>query len=120
MRPYGIELRERIVTAYDNREGSIRELAERFVVAVGTVQSYLKLARTKGDLTPRPHAGGTAPLIDEAGLEHVRLLVHEKPDATEADLAEVFSRHQGVEVSRQTIGRALQRLGLTRKKNSSR
>jgi len=120
MGPYGMDLRTRIVRAYRNREGSIRELAERFAVAPGTVQDYLKLARASGTPAPRPHGGGTPPLLDQTGMETVRTLVQQKPDATERDLVEALDRQRGVKVSRQTMGRALRRLKLTRKKNTSR
>ena len=50
MRAYGLELRRRIVAAYQNGEGSLREVAERFAVAVVTVRDYLALHRTTGSL----------------------------------------------------------------------
>jgi transposase len=120
MGPYGMDLRIRIVRAYRNREGSIRELAERFAVAPGTVQEYLRLDRAHGTPAPRPHGGGTGPLLDDKALETVRVLVQQKPDATEPELVASFGRRTGVNVSRQTMGRALRRLKLTRKKNTSR
>jgi transposase len=119
MGPYAMDLRTRIVRAYRNREGSIRDLAERFAVAPGTVQDYLRLDRANGSPAPRPHGGGTQPLIDEKGMEKVRLLVQKKPDATEPELVEDLGRRHGLEVSRQTLGRALRRLKITRKKNTS-
>lgn len=120
MRAYGLELRRRIVAAYQNGEGSLREVAERFAVAVVTVRDYLALHRTTGSLEPRPHGGGIPPLIDVQGLEHVRRLVQQSPDATETELADDLARHHFIAVSRQTMGRALAQLGLTRKKNSTR
>ena len=120
MRAYGLELRGRIVAAYQNGEGSLRDIAERFAVAVGTVRDYLTLSRMTGSLEPRPHGGGVPPLLDEQGLEHVRLLVQQVPDATESELADDLARHHHIAVSRQTMGRALEQLSLTRKKNSSR
>jgi transposase len=120
MRAYGLELRGRIVAAYQNGEGSLRDIAERFAVAVGTVCDYLALHRATGNLKPRPHGGGIPPLLDAHGLEHVRRLVQQSPDATEAELADDLARYHFIAVSRQTMGRALHLLGLTRKKNSSR
>lgn len=117
---YGIELRRRIVEAYDNKEGSVRELAERFAVAPNTVQNYLNLRNRTGSLAPRAHGGGTAPLLDTRGLEQVRRLHQEAPDATEVELAGRYARRHKIKISRQTVGRALRRLGLTRKKNSAR
>ena len=55
---YTIELRRRIVRAYAQGQGSVRELAKRFAVAPNTVQNYRNLLRDTGSLAPRPHGGG--------------------------------------------------------------
>jgi transposase len=115
-----MDLRTRIVQAYRNGEGSIRELAERFAVAPGTVQDYLRLDRANGTPSPRPHGGGTRPLLDEKGLEMVRDCVQQKPDATQPELIGALVRRHGAKVSRQTMGRALRLLKITRKKNAAR
>lgn len=119
MGPYSLDLRQRIVDAYNNGEGSIRELAERFSVAPNTVQNYLTQVRATGSLAPLPHGGGVGPKIDQAGLEEVRKLVAEKNDRTLAELAQEFEQRQQVPVSIPTMHRALQRLAITRKKNAS-
>jgi transposase len=116
---HGLDLRTRIVDAYLNGEGSIREIAERFEVSPSTVQSYLKLKRSTGRLEPRPVSGGVDPLIDAKGLQEVQNLVREQPDATTDELADLFARRHFGAVSRPTMGRALQRLGITRKKKRS-
>lgn len=107
---YGIELRRRIARAYTNKEGSVRVLAKRFVVAPGTVQSYLNLLKETGSLAPRPHAGGVEPRICPRHLPEIRSLMHDMPDATVAELADAFAQRCNVEVSRQTMSRALQRI----------
>lgn len=117
---HGLDLRTRIVDAYENGEGSIREVAERFVVSPGTVQSYLKIKRATGRLDPRPVSGGIAPIIGAEGLQKVRQVVEEHPDATTEELADELARNHAIAVSRPTMGRALQRLGITRKKNATR
>lgn len=119
MGPYSLDLRQRIVDTYANGEGSIRELAERFSVAPNTVQNYLTQVRATGSLAPLPHGGGVGPKIDQAGLHEVRKLVEEKNDRTLAELAEQFEQRQQVHVSIPTMHRALQQLGITRKKNAS-
>ncbi len=113
---HGLDLRTRIVEAYENGEGSVREVAERFAVSPGTVQNYRNLKRATGRLDPRPVGGGVAPLLGAEGLQKVRQLVEEQPDATEEELADELARKHAIAVSRPTMGRALQRLGITRKK----
>jgi transposase len=117
---YGLELRKRIVESYENGEGSVREIAERFKVSPTTVQSYRKLKRTTGGLDPRPVSGGTEPILGEKELEKVRQVLEEQPDATTEELADEIARRRIGAVSRPTMGRALQRLGITRKKNTAR
>jgi transposase len=117
---HGLDLRTRIVESYENQEGSVREIAERFKVSPGTVQSYLNLKRTTGRLDPRPVSGGTKPLLGAEELEKVRQVVEEHPDATTEELADELARRHIGAVSRPTMGRALQRLGITRKKNTAR
>jgi transposase len=119
MGPYSLDLRERIVDAYHRKEGSVRELADRFSVGVNTVQRYLSLQRQTGALQPRPHTGGPPRLIDAQALQTVRALLQEKNDRTDAEYAEAFGRCTGLRVSRRTMNRTWQRLGVTRKKKPS-
>jgi transposase len=116
MRPYSEDLRERIVEAYEAGEGSVRELAKRFAVDPGTVQNYLNLKRETGDVRPRPHGGGTEPKLDAAGVQLVGTVVQEKNDRTHAEIAKELETRIQVKVSRATVWRALERLGLKRKK----
>jgi transposase len=120
MRPCGLDLRERIVKAYENGEGSVRDLAEQFEVAPKTVQSYLTLYRTTGSVAPRPRANGPRPKIDGKALDDLRSLVATSSDATLDDLADQLARRDHIVASRHTVGRALRRLNITRKKSAPR
>ena len=51
MKAYHLDLRQRIVDAYQKAEGSVRELAARFKVAPRTVQNYLNLKRETGSVS---------------------------------------------------------------------
>lgn len=82
MRPLSNDLRQRILDAVDNHEGSQRELAERFAVNPSTIVRLLQLRRQTGSAAPRPHGGGKPPTLDSEGLERLRQLVAEDPDAT--------------------------------------
>ena len=117
---YTIELRRRIVRAYAQGQGSVRELAKRFAVAPNTVQSYRNLLRDTGSLAPRPHGGGVKPRLDPQGLEEVRRLTQEMPDATLAELAKELAQRGNVGVSRATMSRALQRARRSAKKSAPR
>lgn len=116
MRPYSLDLRQRIVDAYEKGEGSIRQLAKRFEVAPNTVYDYLTRMRATGSAAPCPHGGGVTPKIDQAGLQHVRALVEEKNDRTLAELGKELAERYSLTVSRSTLARAVKGLGMTRKK----
>jgi transposase len=119
MKPYHTDLRKRIVDAYRKAEGSVRELAVRFKVAPRTVQNYLNLERETGSVEPRPHGGGAAPKLDDAGMREVRAVVEEKNDRTLAEITSELDRRCHVRVGITTVWRALDRLGITRKKRRS-
>jgi len=116
MGPYGLDLRTRIVEAHQNREGSVRELAERFAVAPNTVQNYLTLADAEGDVAPRPHGGGMPRKIDEAGERELCALLEEKSHATlvTAFIASEPLAYPDVVAIRDP--RTLERMEITRKK----
>lgn len=120
MRPYSTDLRERIVDAYHKAEGSVRELAKRFKVAPKTVQNYLNRKRETGSVEPRPHGGGPAPKLDDAGVRELRTVVEEKNDRTLDEIANELERRCKVRVGRSTVWRITERLGITRKKNATR
>src|SRR3954453_23165589 len=82
MQPLSNDLRQRILAAVDNREGSRRQIAVRFAVDVSTITRWLQLRRQTGSFDPRPHAGGKEPTLDQNALERLRKLVQETPDAT--------------------------------------
>src|SRR5436305_11898882 len=105
MQPLSNDLRERILKAVDNHEGSRRNLAARFCVNPSTITRLLQLRRQTGSFEPRPHGGGVAPTLDHDALERLRGLVEKAPDAT----LETLRQEMGVTGSRMIICRALQK-----------
>jgi transposase len=120
MRPYSKDLRLRVVQAYENHEGSMRQLAARFRLSLSCVRDLLTRYRTTGDVAPKPHGGGYPAKLNTQGLEALKTLVHAPPDATLQELGTQLSTTQQVTVSPATISRALAKLNLPRKKNISR
>jgi transposase len=116
MNPLSNDLRQRILNAVDDHEGSRRKLAARFGVDTSTITRLLQLRRQTGSFDARPHDGGTTPTLDQQGLERLRALVKEDPDATLGDLRQSL----GIRGSIMIVWRALEKLGITRKKKSPR
>ena len=114
MKPLSNDLRERILAAVDRREGSRRQIAARFSVDVSTITRLLQLRHQTGAFQPRPHAGGTEPTLDQAGLDRLQKLVEQTPDAT----LEQHKQSLGISGSIMIVWRGLEKLGITRKKKT--
>src|SRR5208337_3549125 len=63
MRPYSMDLRERVAAAIDAGEGSQRQVAKRFRVSVSFVTRLVQRRRDAGTLAPKPHGGGPRPAL---------------------------------------------------------
>lgn len=112
MRAYSTDLRQRVVAAYDAREGSQEQIAARFSASTSWVRKLLRPRRAIGSIDPLPHGGGRAPAFDDAAAARLRDAVQADDDATPAELA----RSSGVACSVPAVFRALDRLGITRRK----
>jgi transposase len=119
MNLYSLDLREKIIRAYDEKFGSQRSLASLFGVSRSFVEKLLQQRRSTGTMGPRPHAGGRQPNCDEAAVEVVRQLLREQADATLEELRARLRHQHGVWVRVSTMSRLLGRLGLPRKKRRS-
>lgn len=120
MKAYSIDLRQKIVEAYNNQEGSQRQLAKRFRVSLSFVQSLLQRYRQVGTVEPKAHGGGNPAKLSPEQLEVVEQLVAEDNDATLKELCLLLQQRTQVKVSRATMGRIVLSLKLTRKKNFAR
>jgi transposase len=116
MTPYSRDLRQRIIETARRRDGTLSQIAERFLVSVSFVTRLLQLHRTTGSVEPRPHGGGHPAVLTPEDLERLRELIRDRPDATLEECRE----HLGSSCSLATISRALSRLGLPRKKKVPR
>src|SRR3954462_1008979 len=116
MIPYSQDLRERILETVRRGDGSLRQIARRFLVSVSFVTRLLKLYRSTGSLEPRSHGGGPPPALGPEDLERLRELIRQQPDAT----LEELRQRLGASCSTMTISRALRELGLPRKKKIPR
>src|SRR3982750_2329343 len=103
MTPYSQDLRQRILDTVRRGEGSVRQIARRFLVSVSFVTRLLRTQRDTGSLHPKPHAGGTPPRPPPEDLERPRELIRQQPDATLGECRQQL----GVSCSLMTISRAL-------------
>lgn len=110
-----LDLRERIVAAYDAKEGTREEVAKRFRVSVGMVKKLLMQRSRTGDLRARyRYCGRKAKLQPEQGAR-LQALVQKEPDLTLVEIKERL----GLSCTIGAIHWVMARLGLTYKKRRS-
>ena len=107
-----MDLRQRILDAYDEGEGTRGDVARRFRVSLGMVKKLLSQRRRTGCIAPRHHLAGRKPLLVATHQREMRVLLGRKPDLTLRELRSAL----GVECSLQAIHVVLGKMGLTYKK----
>ena len=115
VRTLSLDLRERILASYDQKEGTRAEIAHRFRVSLGMVKKLLQQRTHTGDIKPRHYRSGRKALILEDHQKKMRGLLGSKPDLTLQELREAV----GLKCSLPAIHYALARIGLTYKKRRS-
>src|SRR5215210_6787864 len=116
MKAYSTDLREKLVLAYESGDSTLDEVADTFGVGRCTVARMMKLWRAGQSLAPLPHGGGYPATLDKKLLALLMSQVAVQPDATLFELAAHLKKKAKVEVHLSTLCRALQKLGLPRKK----
>ncbi|MEH2395713.1 MAG: transposase [Nostoc sp.] len=115
MKPYSIDLRQKIVKAYSEGDTSIRKVANRFGVAKSFVQKLLSINKTQDHLKPRQQGGGMKGKLD--GYESkIAAMIEQYPDATLLEYCEYWGTSYNHWISTSTMCRALQKQKLTLKK----
>jgi transposase len=115
MATLSLDLRERILAAYDRGDGTRQEIADRYDVSLGMVKKLLQQRRATGDIAPRHHRSGAKPKITPQHQKRLRRLVREHPDMTLEELRDAL----GVSCTPQAVHYALGRMGLPLKKRRS-
>jgi putative transposase len=115
-RPYSDDLREKLLEAYDQGQGSLAELAEQFCVSLGWAWK-ISASRKRTGRTERPrYRPGPKRRIDEPGLAE---LLRSHPDATLVELQAELEKKTGLRFSTQHLWRVVKRLGFRLKKSRS-
>lgn len=115
MRTISLDLRERILASYDQKEGTREEIAHRFRVSLGMVKKLLQRRRHGGDIGPRYHRCGLKPGKVAAQGQTFRQLLSRKPDMT----LEELRRATALNCTLPAIHYVLKKMGLTYKKRHS-
>ena len=115
MATLSIDIRERILAAYDRGDCTREQVAERYDVSLGMVKKLLQQRRRTGDIAPRHRFSGRKPKITAKHQKRLQRLVDKHPDMTLQELRAAI----GVECSLPAIHYALRRMGLSLKKSRS-
>jgi transposase len=115
---YSKDLRERVVMAYVAKEGSQRQLAQRFKVSLSFVQNLLRRYRINGQIEAKRRGGYQKPTIINEHLSIIQSWVEGKNDLLLRELCHRYAEHIGINVSITTMHRAVEKLGLRVKKKA--
>jgi transposase len=115
MNAYSMDLRQRVVAACDRGEETRDQVARRFGVSIAWVYKLLRRRREADTIAPKPHGGGQPPAFDAEADGRLCRAVADRPDATLEDLRQAA----GIDCGISAVHRAVERLGLPRKKSRS-
>lgn len=115
MAALSLDLRTRIVSAYDRGEGTREAIAQRFNVSLGMVKKLLQQRRRIGNLKPQHHRAGRKRTIVAEHRIAIRKLLAAKPDMTLAELREAL----GLKCTLPALHYVLADMNLTFKKRRS-
>jgi len=76
-----VDLRQRVIAAYQAKEGSQRQLAARFKVSLSFIRDRNRHYRETGTVAPKPHGGGAVAKLGTAQLPLIQALMAAQPDA---------------------------------------
>lgn len=113
---YSEDLRRCIIKGAEGGQESVRALARRFEVGKSFVSRLIQQYRETGSLSAKPHGGGEKPQIGLENLAWLKAKVVEQNDITLEELCKELEESKGINVSQSTMCRALQKIGMTRKK----
>jgi len=115
MKPLSLDLRERIVAAYEDSQTSMAVIGRQFSVSGKVVGKLVRQKRTLGTLAPQLHRCGRKPVVCGAKEVELREHLEKYPDATVLERREAL----GLNCSEKTLWQSLRKMGWRFKKNRS-
>jgi transposase len=115
MAPYSMDLRKRVARAWDDGDDA-DTIAETFAVSRAWVHRLIQRRRETGSLAPRKQTKFRRRALAPAQEYRLAALIRAQPDATLGELRAALPTAAALS----TLWRAINRLGLTVKKNRTR
>ena len=116
---YSDDLRRRFLSAYEAGEGTLDELAERFMVSLAYGKKVHGQFQRTGQMERVEQRRGTPRKLLDGPREQLRVWLIAVPDLTLEQLREKLQRDCGISISLAQVARALKRMGLKLKKSHS-
>lgn len=113
---YSMDLRTRVVQAYEQGEGTQVEIARLFNLGLATVKRWIWRKAATGTPARLPRGGGNPRRIGTIGETVLLGILERMPDATLAELSEEYAWTAHMPMNASVISHTLGRLGITRKK----
>jgi transposase len=110
--------RRRIISLYQSGLDT-EDIAQQMGASLSGVRRVWQQFREDGRDGPAFGNCGRKSTLTDDQMQQVRQIVAEKPDRFVREITEEVERRLGVSVRRQTVGRWLNQMGLTRKKSRS-
>jgi transposase len=114
MKAYSMDLRKRVLAAYDSGQYALKQIAEQFQVTTRWIQLLRRRREREGSIAPHPQNQGRKPAFQGAHLTELNDFVEKYSDATLEEIQEYFSGK--VDCSLVAIHQTLKRLGWRYKK----
>jgi transposase len=102
MKPYSLDLRQKIVNLYEEGNISQRQLAKQFHVALSFVQKMLRQKLELGHVEPKIRLEQTPTKLNQEQLIILEQLVTDNNDATLAELRQMLFQKTEVLIGRST------------------
>jgi transposase len=119
MKPYSLDLRQRVINAVKHDHFTPEGAATRFKVSRATAYNYLQLDRDLNDLSALKSPGANRKITrEQEPLLYAQIL--EQPDHTLEQHCQIWTKKTGESISVACMHNSIQRLGITLKKNDSR
>ena len=116
MSAYSLDLRHKILSAWQNKENTQRGLAKRFKVSLSFVRDFLRRYRETKEIAARPQGGDRRSKIKGKEEELVKAIVKKQNDIYLREIKDNLQESNGIKVSVSALSRTVKRLELGRKK----
>jgi transposase len=116
MAAYSLDLRQKILTAWQNKENTQRDLAKRFKVSLSFVRDFLRRYRETNEIAAKPQGGDRRSKIKGENEELVKTIIKKQNDIYLREIKDNLQESNGIKVSVSALSRTVKRLELGRKK----